>query len=198
MILVKELKYGNYDPYDFTLELSRSSTGAVSALTSMKSLGIEGFQYILKNLLTATTRFKEIIKNHKNIFLLNEDSQGFSTLFLLLPNNIEINSFDDINKLTGDQIDFIKQYNVDFSSYLLEKSLKNEISFYFTSSRSYVVPGTNICIGALKSYPTSVFLDVEHLELIAKSLFECILEYSNLSDRTSKVPPIRDDMIYKE
>lgn len=103
------------------MELSRSSTGAVSALTSLKSLGIEGFQYILATLLTSTTRFKNIIKKHQNIFLLNENSQGFATLFLLLPDNICIKHFDDIKALSQEQVSFIKQYNIDFSNYLLEK-----------------------------------------------------------------------------
>lgn len=195
---VQALKYGNYDPYDFTLELSRSSTGAISALTSMKSLGIEGFQYILKNLLTAVSHFKELIKNHQNIFLLNDDSQGFSTLFLLYPNSMKINSIRDIKKLTPKEIEFIRQYNIEFSAFLLEKSLKNQISFYFTSSRSYILPNTNICIGALKSYPTSVFLDINHVEKITQSLFECISEYNNLDDKITTVLPIRDEMVYKE
>lgn len=195
---IKDLKYGNYDPYDFTLELSRSSTGAVSALTSLKSLGIEGFQYILATLLTSTTRFKNIIKKHQNIFLLNENSQGFATLFLLLPDNICIKHFDDIKALSQKQVSFIKQYNIDFSNYLLEKCLKNEITFYFTSSRSYTVPGTNIAIGAMKSYPTSVFLDNEQIDVLAKSLFECILKYSLLKNKKYKISCVRDDMVYKE
>lgn len=195
---IEKLKYGNYNPYDFTLELSRSSIGAVTALTSIKSLGIEGFQYIFKNLLTSTIKFKELIKKNQHILILNEDSQGFATLFLLIPNDITINSIDDIKKLTAEQINYIKHYNTNFSSYLLEKSLRNEISFYFTSSRSYVVPGTNICIGALKSYPTSVFLNKKHVEQITESLFECISEYNNLDEKSYKVSAISDNMVYKE
>ena len=76
--------------------------------------------------------------------------------------------------------------------------LKNEITFYFTSSRSYIVPGTNIAIGAMKSYPTSVFLDNEQIDVLAKSLFECILKYSLLKNKKYKISCVRDDMVYKD
>lgn len=192
---ISNLKYGNYNPYEYTLELSRSSAGAIAALTSIKTLGIEGFQNILIKLISSVSIFRYELKKINNIFLLNEDSDGFATLFLLLPDKYTIEDLNDFFNLNDEQIKEIKQYNSDFSSYLLEKALANEINFYFTSSRSYIIPNTNIAIGALKSYPTSVFLSNDKIRSIIEQLKVCINCYMK-NDREFKILPISDNMVY--
>ena len=41
--------FSEYAPYDYTLESSRSPHGPISAYTTLKTLGAEGFTKILAN-----------------------------------------------------------------------------------------------------------------------------------------------------
>lgn len=190
--------YGDYDPYDYTLELSRSSTGPVAALAALKTLGKEGFQKILKNWLGSTCYFKEQLKKARNVVLLNEAAQGFAVLFILVPSKYQIENLADIQKLSKEEVAEIKKYNVDFSSYLLMRCLKKESSFYFTSSRSYVIPGTDISIGALKAYPTSIYFDEEQIDRIMEEMETCMEAYGNRDAAEGLLKPIADNMVYKK
>ena len=74
----------------------------------------------------------------------------------------------------------------------------NEISFCYTSSRSYVVLGTNIKIGALKAYPMSVFLDKEETDRIVKEINKTILDYKKLDNEEIVYNTISNDMVYRK
>ena len=198
IVPIEKLKYGDYNPYDFTLELSRSSSGAISALSSLKTLGIEGFQYILKTWMTSSNYFKNKIKSLSKVVLLDEKSQGLAVLFIILPPKYFGMNLQKIKTLSDIEIKEIRQYNVKFSKYLLQECLNNNISFYFTSSRSYVIPNTNISIGALKAYPTSVYFTKEAVDKIFLELEQSIDEYVNVSKSVQfdKINGVKDDMVY--
>lgn len=199
-ISLEDLHYGNFNPYDTTLELTRSSMGAIAALSCLKSLGIKGFQKIIGNIYSSTEYFREKLSTNKNVCIINKDTEGFATLFILKPKKYTKIFLKEILELPEKDIDYIRNYNINYGKFILEKSKNSEITFTYTSSRSYVIPGTSIKIGALKAYPMSVFLNHKEIKRIVNEIFLSIDEYANSKGvgNFSEKEIISDDMVYKK
>ena len=195
----EDLKYGNYNPYHTTLELTRASNGPLTSLCTLKSLGINGFQEIISKMFSATEYFRIKLNSNKKICLINPKTEGLASLFIIKPQEYVDLTFEEILKLPDSEISKIRNYNVNYGKYILEQSKNSNISFTYTSSRSYVVPGTNIKIGALKAYPMSVFLTYEEIDRILAEISETIDEYSktDAKEYVNKVS-ISDNMVYRE
>jgi len=197
-VSLEDLHYGNFNPYDTTLELTRAGTGAIAALTCLKSLGIKGFQDIISGLFSSTEYFRETLDTNKNICVINNNTEGFATLFIIKPKKYVEMSLNDLLKLPEKEIDYIKNYNINYGKFVLEKSKNSEISFTYTSSRSYTIPGTKIKLGALKAYPMSVFLNHKETIRITNEIFLNIEEYMNNQESNfSESGSISDDMVYR-
>lgn len=197
-ISLDDLHYGNFSPYETTLELTRAGTGSIAALTCLKSLGVKGFQEIISSIFSSTEYFREILSRNKNICVINNNTEGFATLFIIKPKKYCEMSLGDLVKLPEKEIDYIKNYNINYSKFVLEKSKTSEISFTYTSSRSYTIPGTDIKLGALKAYPMSVFLNHKEITRITNEIFFNIEDYINNQESDfSEGEFISDDMIYK-
>ena len=195
----ENLHFGNYNPYHTTLELTRASNGPLSALCTLKSLGIKGFQEIISKMFSSTEYFRlELIKD-KRICLINPETEGLASLFIIKPKEYLDLTLEELLKLPQEDITIIKDYNVNYGKYILEQSKKGKISFTYTSSRSYVVPGTNIKIGALKAYPMSVFLDNYEIDRILKEISKTISDYTkeDIKEYNDKLC-ISDNMVYRE
>ncbi|MFA7300942.1 MAG: pyridoxal-dependent decarboxylase [Candidatus Shapirobacteria bacterium] len=193
-----ELQYGNYSPYETTLELTRACTGAIAALTCLKSLGVKGFQEIISTLFSSTEYFRETLTTNKNICVINPNTEGFATLFIIKPKIYLKKSLNDILNLPETEINYIKNFNINYGKFVLDKGKNREISFTFTSSRSYMIPGTKIKLGALKAYPMSVFLNRKEVKRITNEIFTNIDEYiNNQSNISLNNQSISDDMVYR-
>ena len=195
---LKDLHYGNYNPYNSTLELTRSSSGAIGALVCLKSLGIKGFQEIYINMFEGTYRIRELLSKEEGVCVLNNRSNGLVTFFIIKPARYKNLSIEEIIKLPLAEIEFIKKYNVDFSKFILNRAKNNLINFTFTSSRSYKYNGTNISLGALKIYPISVFFDKEEATKLVKNIINEIKKYKENTKNYENEISISDDMVYKE
>ena len=198
-IPIEELEYGNYNPYHTTLELTRSSNGPLTSLCTLKSLGIEGFQKIISKMFSTTEYFRKKIAQDKRICLINSETEGLASLFIIKPTKYITLSLDEILKLPPEEITEIRNYKVNYGKYILEQSKNGYISFTYTSSRSYVVPGTNVKIGTLKAYPMSVFLNYEEIDRILKEIDTSINSYSQIDNKKfdNKIS-ISDNMVYRE
>lgn len=192
---IDEIDYGTYNPYHSTLELTRSSTGPLSALCSLKSLGIEGFQKIIANMFSCAEYFRNLLKMNPNVEIINKNTEGLATLFILKPEKYKDRSLNDIKKLSLDQIEEIKEYNVNFGKYIYQLACENKIDFVFTSSRSYVLPNTNLRLGALKTYPMSVHMNYEIVEKIVNDINLVIKNYKN--DNCFNKHELSDNMVYR-
>lgn len=192
------LKYGNYNPYHTTLELTRSSSGPLTALCSLKSLGISGFQNIISNMFSATEYFRNKLTKNKKICLINKDTEGLASLFIIKPFKYRKLELTEILKLPLEEIENIRMYNINYGKFILNKAKVGAISFTYTSSRSYVILGTNIKIGAIKAYPMSVFLNYSEIDRITEEIEKTITEYEINSDKdyTNSIS-IADDMVYR-
>lgn len=198
-IPLEELEWGNFAPFQTSLELTRSAAGAVSALICLKSLGIRGFQDIIGNLFATTEMFRKLISKHKKIELINEETEGLATLFIIKPEGYEHMSLQDILSLPAQQIEHIRNFNVNYGKFIQNLSHKGEIKFTYTSSRSYTVGNTGIKIGAIKAYPLSVFFNKKILKDIIAEIYKTIDAFVLYEDQkvTQAEKHIVDDMVYK-
>lgn len=193
------LEYGNYNPYQSTLELTRSCNGPLTALCSLKSFGVDGFQKVVSNIFSSTEYFRSKLTNNKKICLLNPETEGLASLFIIKPYKYDNLTLQELLELPSEDISEIREYNVNYSKYILEQSIRGNIRFTFTSSRSYVIPNTNIKLGVLKAYPMSVFLDYKEMDKILKEINKTIDEYSKIDiSKYDKKTTISDDMVYRE
>lgn len=198
-ISLDELRYGNYNPFETTLELTRSSSGPMMALTTLKSLGISGFQEIISNMFISTEKFRDGLAKNDNIIIINENTEWLTTLFIIKPEKYKKLNLKDILKLKESELEEIRNYNINYAKYILEMGRKGEVSFTYTSSRSYKIPNTNIKLGTIKAYPMSVFLNEEEVKSILKEIFESIEKYKNNLEKIDykKLSSISDDMVYR-
>ncbi len=195
---IEDMSFGDYNPYNYTLELTRSSNGPLSALVSLKSLGIEGYQKIFIELLEIVEYLREKLSKNPKISILNRNSSGLATFLIIKP--LEYNDLDisEILKLSEDEILKIKEYNVNFSKLILKDAKSNQINFVFTSSRSYKYPNTEIMLGALKLYPMSVFLNKNECDKICNNIFKEIIKYENNKVNYKSETYISDNFVYRE
>ena len=196
---LEELHYGNYNPFETTLELTRASSGPIMALTTLKSLGIKGFQGIISNMFVSTEKFRNLLIKNENICMINEETEWLTTWFILKPERYKNCNLEEILKLDEKERENIKEYNINYAKYILEKGKNGEISFTFTSSRSYKIPNTNIKLGALKAYPMSVFLNENEVENLIKEISISIEDYKKSLENIeyTKLSAISDNMVYR-
>lgn len=192
--------WGNYAPFETSLELTRASSGAIAALISLKTLGIKGYCEIIGTLFSSSEYFRKQLARNPFVEVINKDTEGLATLFIIKPPKYKDKNLDDIKTLNESQISEIKNYNIKYGEYIKKLGLENKVSFTYTSSRSYVLKGTNIKIGALKIYPLSVFLTrnvaKRLLKEMVKSIDNFIQEETQIKFSENKYFP--DDMVYKE
>lgn len=198
-ISLDELSWGNFAPFQSSLELTRASTGAISALLCLKSLGVNGFRQIIGDIFSTTDYFrKELLKNDR-VEIINYDTEGLATLFIIKPSKYKSLNLMEILNLNQKEIKYIKDYNVKYGKFVKDLSRKGEISFTYTSSRSYTVGNTNISLGAIKAYPLSVFFDKKSIKRIVKEIFKNIDSYITEEQKLvfNESCHVTDDMVYK-
>ncbi|PKK87304.1 MAG: hypothetical protein CVV63_01495, partial [Tenericutes bacterium HGW-Tenericutes-8] len=192
---LESMHYGDYNPYQTGLEYSRSCHGPISALACLKSLGKDGFRQLVINICSVSTYFREKLELNNLIRLVDEGNEGYAIMFIILPEIYSKLSLDEIKKLGDKEIEEIREYNIGFGKYILSKAVAKEINFFFTSSRSYLIQGTNIKIGALKAYSMSVFLTNQCIDNLLKELSVCIADYDcNKNTSTKIVKEVFSDM----
>ena len=169
------------------------------ALTTLKSLGIKGFQEIISNMFISTEKFRKLLIKNKNICIINEETEWLATLFIVKPEKYKKYNLEEILKLDEKEKEDIKEFNINYAKYILEKGKNGEITFTFTSSRSYKIPNTNIKLGALKAYPMSVFLNENEVNNLIEEISISIENYKKSLKNIdyTKLYNISDNMVYR-
>ena len=196
---IEDLQFGNFSPFESSLELSRSSFGAVSALVSLKTFGIEGFQKAIIQLMSCSEFFRTELQKIDFIEVLNEYSNGFATLLIFKPTEYKTLTLDDILKLPQKDTNVIKDYNLNYALYVNELNKQQKISFTLTASDAFNVNNTAVCLGTQKAYPMSLFATKEKIKQIINEMVETKRNFDkggciNLNRITNM--PI--DMVYRK
>lgn len=80
---------GHYHPGIYTLECSRSSTGALAALASIHLLGKQGYRVLIGHTVEMAEMLRERLERHNGIQVLNDYNYGPVTLFRVYPPGID-------------------------------------------------------------------------------------------------------------
>ena len=197
---IDEMEYGNYNPYQTTLELTRSSEGAIAALVALKTMGVEGFQQVYARMIEGAECFRKKLGERKDTCVINDNSGWMATLFVLKPEQYEGLDLNELLKLGEEEQNRIKKYNVNFAKYVRAMARDERTWIAFTSSRSHLVPGTNVSFGTLKAYPMSVFFDKESVGKIMIELDRLLESYKRLASDGGQFDgdAISDDMVYRK
>ena len=121
-IPLEELVWGNFAPFQTSLELTRSASGALSALICLKSLGKKGFQDIIGNLFSSTEMFRKLISKDKRIELINSETEGLATLFIITPQEYENMTLQEILSLSSKEIEKIRNFNIGYGKFIQKLS----------------------------------------------------------------------------
>lgn len=152
------LVHGEYAPFGYTLELSRSSNGPVSAYLAMELFGVDGFQKLIYKVFHAGECIRSAIAQKKGFILLNPKTCGFSTLFLAIPPSLLAKNPEDILSNISNYV-MLSDYNHQFYLYLDCKYEQGDLDTKITFSKSYRPFGATQKLGALKSFPMSPIVD---------------------------------------
>ena len=74
-----------YNPLDYTLEVSRSATGAMAGWASLKFFGYEGFQSVLGGILENKAYLRHLLDADDEAVCANPDDYGLVTLMRIYP-----------------------------------------------------------------------------------------------------------------
>lgn len=152
------MNYGDYTPFEYSLELTRSSVGPVAAYVSMEYFGIEGYQQLIYNLFHSSEIIRNLMLDKNDFILLNPCAYGLSTLFLVNNRNIKT-TISDILSFNNEEIDELIEYNRRFLHYI--KNYSNSLRFSLTYSKSFKLGTTDIKLGALKMFQMSPIVSNE-------------------------------------
>lgn len=167
-------QYGEYHPGIFTLECSRSGTGALAALANLKLFGKQGFRATLGHLVEMAQLLREYLEEHASIVVLNRDNVGTVTLFRVYPKEedacaIHERELNDPDFRQG--LKWYNDYNRKIFAYLREEMLAGRgVMLSLTNCYRHTVYGEPVI--ALKSYILSPFVDEESVRIVAEKVLE--------------------------
>jgi glutamate/tyrosine decarboxylase-like PLP-dependent enzyme len=175
---IDSLKHGEYSPFEWTLELSRGSSGPVSAYTTFKLFGVEGFQELIYHMFSSGEYIRSLLNAESDFDVINNETEGFATLFVILPQTKALR-YNDYIKLGEADVKILLKYNYQFFLFLLKKYEIGEIGFRITFSRSYKSPDAKVKVGCLKIYQSSPIATKEKIHRVINQIIKLKKEFDN-------------------
>lgn len=165
----EDLRHGEYAPFEFSLELSRYSMGAVSAYATFELFGKNGFREMILHLVRMNQMIRERITERPDFTVVLPDAPGFATLFIAIPDgyaSVGIDAFSD------DERNIIAEYNRHFYLYLQDRIKGESADTHIAISKSYKPFGADTPLSPLKLYPTCVNARTEDIIKAVSSLLD--------------------------
>lgn len=170
-VFIENIQYGNYSPSSYTLELSRSSLGPLTALTALKVFGYEGYQKLLGDIVEGTCSLVDLLLKEEDFEVVNRDTNGTCVLFIIKPKYIKI-SYMDLPEASEVDVKTLAYYNYRFYLYVLNRIKKNKINFFIDYSSGYEKVKRGFHMGVLKMQTFNPMLSEEKAaELVKKIQF---------------------------
>lgn len=167
---IRKLSFGEYSPFEYSLELTRSCIGPVSAYLSMESLGISGYQTILYNIFSATEYIRKRLGETISFEVINKDTEGIATLCIAKPVGCNQSYYDILSDKNA--VEKLLNYNYQLYLYLKKQFEEGTFNVKITFSKSYRPYGLSYNTGALKLYPMSPLMDKHQIDKIINELMK--------------------------
>ncbi|MEN8905430.1 MAG: pyridoxal-dependent decarboxylase [Clostridiales bacterium] len=194
---IDKLEFGEYSPFEWTLELTRGSNGPISAYIAFKLFGISGFQELVYHMFSNGQLIRKILNDENDFDVINDETEGFATLFVILPVNSKLR-YNDYLGLNEKRINELLYYNQKFYLFLLKKYEENEIGFRITFSKSYKPHSSPIKTGCLKTYQSSPIANSNDIGKVVKKLILLKKQYDKMSSWEFSEKVIKpSDFVYR-
>lgn len=196
---INVLEYGSYSPSAYTLELSRSSVGPMTALTTLKVLGIQGYRRLLGKIIEGSENLMNGLDEQRDFEVINKNTNGTCILFVIKP--IESNIlYVDLPESDIIEVESLAKYIYRFYLYVLNKINKNEINFFIDYSSGYEKVRKGFHMGILKMQTFNPMLCNEKVEKLIQNIIELKSEYDEFRgkfDFKTKYKPKAFKLTYK-
>lgn len=173
---LEEIEYGSYSPSNYTLELSRSSIGPITALTALKLFGIEGYRMLLSDILEGVNYLIKRLSSISEIEVINPDTNGMCILFVIKPLN-SIFNYSDMPFMEENEVVDIALYNYKFYLFLLSKIKKNEVNFFVDYSSGFEKNRSGFHMGILKMQTFNPMLSKKLVKELVNNIMKVKKEY---------------------
>lgn len=194
---IDNMTFGEYSPFEYTLELTRSSIGPVAAYTTLETFGISGFQELIYNVFSNGEYIREVLSSKNNFEVINMNTEGIATLFVITPPGDKKTYKDYLSCDVEERRKFL-DYNHQFYLYCLKKIEENKINFKITFSKSYKPFGCNFATGALKIYQTSPLTTKLELDKIINEIIDLKIEYDDCNEVLYEKREVPIDYVYRD
>jgi glutamate/tyrosine decarboxylase-like PLP-dependent enzyme len=163
------------NPSEFTLETTRSAGAPLAALTTLQTLGYEGYIKLLSNLLVCAFLLREKLNEMPLIRVCNMDSLGFCTVVRVYPDEKSKNRAveNEINPNTEEMLAEIKrvnQFNREFFEWDKDSRISNKNEFEYSYSTGYRQYNSDLSLEVLKFYNVSPRYSVQDVEKICHTI----------------------------
>ena len=165
---------GEHHPGLFSLETSRSGSGVLAALASLRLLGRTGFRALLGHLVEMTELLREHLEGHRETTVLNGENFGTVTLFRVYPDGVDtwtIKARERTDPTARDLLLAHNEYNRRVYQYLHNEALAGR-GVLVSMTECYRPTDYHEPIVALKVYVLSPFVDEADVELLVSKVLE--------------------------
>jgi glutamate/tyrosine decarboxylase-like PLP-dependent enzyme len=166
------LEFSKYSPYNYTLELTRSSHGPVSAFATLKTLGVEGFVKLLATFTESFRYLKDRFNGYDFVEVLNYDEKSNLLFFVFKPDN----SIALTENMDPRVVEAIRNFNTGFYQFLIHKLEKGEAQVFFSCSKSHKYLDQSF--GSIKVYCWNARFNMEEAKKVSDHIIELFDEYS--------------------
>ncbi|MCI9439615.1 MAG: hypothetical protein HFH85_21175 [Lachnospiraceae bacterium] len=176
---IEQLEYGDYSPSTYTLELSRSSTGPLTALTTLKLLGVQGFRKLLGEIVEGSTCLIRELDKIRGFEVVNKDTNGTCVLYVIKPIGLEDVSYFEFYSLQKEKVENLALYNYHFYCFVLKNLHENKIPFFIDYSSGYEKVQNGFHMGVLKMQSFNPMLTKDKVYKLVQRIRQLKDEYDH-------------------
>ena len=167
---------GHYHPGIYTLECSRTGTGALAALASMRLLGKKGYRVLIGHTVEMAEMLRERLEKHTCIQVLNDYNYGPVTLFRVYPKDVdaeealyrELNDPDYRSQLLEHN-----DYNLQLFDLIYKRVMQGEgVLLSRTTAYRHANYPDAPAVAAMKSFIMSPWTDLKAIDSVVNQVME--------------------------
>lgn len=165
---------GHYHPGRFTLETSRSGSGALAAMANLRLFGKNGLRSLLGHVVAMAEVLREHLEGHAATTVCNRGNFGPVTLFRVYPDGVDTFSILDRELKDAnyrDQLLAHNEYNRKIFQLVQADAVKGE-GVVISLTDCYRETDYGEPIVALKSYILSPFSEEKYVDAVLESLWK--------------------------
>lgn len=172
---IDQIEYGEYSPSTYTLELSRSAIGPLTALTTLKLLGVCGFRNLLGDIVEGANQLIKGLDRLSGFEVINTNTNGTCILYIIKPADLMDISYSELHKKSIEDVKRLALYNYRFYLFVLKKINEKQIDFFVDYSSGYEKVKNGFHMGVLKM-----------------QTFNPMLTYEKISDLLTKIVSLKE------